>query len=241
MKRLLFSVFAFLFFIPALIAQSNRSSIRIRLSDGDLIKIAVNNRYFEKTGRSLTIGDLHGRRQYLKVYRFRPYADGRGGKAELVFRGTIKIEKGTAYDAVVDVQSRKLQLSDISVMPAQAALPSINSRPDQPLNSGEYIPEEQQETVYNPLPEHLQSLKIAMDAQITDAGKLKEAKNYLRQNLSAQDAAIISEWFFFDDTRMDFVKAAYPKITDKNNAGLLRETFTGESAKQEFNKLFPRK
>jgi hypothetical protein len=236
MKRLLLSVFALLFLAPALIAQSNRSALRIRLSDGDLMKIAVNNRYFEKVGRVLTIGDLHGKRQYLKVYRFRPYADGKGGKAELIFSGTVKLKRGTDYDAIVDVQNRKLKIKERSGPLKPMQPPPFKPQVDKPTSGGEYIPEEQPQVAHR-LPDRLLSLKAAMDKEITDAAKLNKAKVYLRQGLSAQDAATISSWFFFDDTRMEFVKAALPEMTDKNNAGLLRETFTEESAKQDLDKL----
>src|SRR5690606_9876656 len=113
MKRLLFLSFMLLFSASVVFAQSRRSTIRFSLSDGSRIAVSLNGRYFNKTGRTLTVGDVPGKKQNVKVYRYRPYARKNGGKATLVFSGKVKIEKGGMYNAVVDAKTGQLYLTEV--------------------------------------------------------------------------------------------------------------------------------
>ncbi|RYZ36375.1 MAG: hypothetical protein EOP49_32645, partial [Sphingobacteriales bacterium] len=93
MKRILVLVLTLLLSVPAIYAQkSNRSVMRIRLSNGAPLMVTINGRDFKKIGRSITIGDIPRKRQYIQVYRYRAYADGQGGKAELAYSGNVKID-----------------------------------------------------------------------------------------------------------------------------------------------------
>jgi len=217
-----------LFLAGQLFAQhNNRTTLRIRLSDGYPLTVAVNGRYFQKVGKTLTIGDLPKKRHNIKVYRYRAYQDGNGGKAELVYSGRIKVNPGSAYDCIVDVGTRKFRMKEVASLaePVMMAAPQTSADIEMP-------PADIQRSA------PLKSLKQKIDASEEDADKLKLAKGFLAaNNVSVSELRDIASWFFFDDTRLEFVKQAYPKVADKQAFASLRDVFTLESSKQDFEQF----
>lgn len=246
MKNILVLVLSFFLFLDTASAQrSDRSTMRIRLSDGTPLLLTINGRDFKKTGRSITIGDIPRKRQDLQVYRFRPYADGRGGKAELVYSGRVKINKGSTYDCVVDVRERKFLMKEVSSLPA-IERPPFNPRRDQPTDRNSNEEEDQYAATENTdiamppsrdVSARLQPLKTAMDRVDADSKKLAEAKKFISQNsITAAEVKSIAGWLFFDDTRLSFVKAAYPKVSDKARfTEEVGSVFTLAGSKSEFD------
>ena len=245
MKKILVLALSFFLFLNAATAQrSDRSTMRIRLSDGTPLLLTINGRDFKKTGRSITIGDIPRKRQNLQIYRFRPYADGRGGKAELVYSGTVKISKGSTYDCVVDVRERKFMMKEVSGL-SPIERPPFNPRRDQPIsnNNGDedqYAATENTDIAMPPshdVSSRLQALKTAMDRVDADSKKLAEAKKFINQNsVTAAEVKSIAGWLFFDDTRLVFVKQAYPKVSDKENFNAeAGSVFTLPASKSEFD------
>ena len=238
MKRILMLIMAALFLSPSLFAgENNRSTLRIRLSDGSPLLVTINGRDFKKIGRSITIGDLPGKRQEVEVYKYRMYADGKGGKAELAFSGKIKIEKGNTYDCVVDLGTHKFRMMHVSSLqplpepqqfdPAQNQVVDQNNPPvdNTPLE----LP------VTTEVSTQLLPLKKAMAGEDADSKKLELAVNYINKNrVNTQDVTNIAGWIFFDDNRMKFVKQAYSKVVDKNNFDAVGKVFTMEDSKKEF-------
>lgn len=217
-------------------AQKPKSTVRFRLSDGTPLLINLNGRDFQKTGRSITVSDLPGKRQSVIVYRYRPYVDGKGGKAERVYGGTIKLERGRTYEAVIDVNNRKLRLKQVvSVAPDE--LP-FDPKRDQAIGG---VPVEEMASATNPevsIRPELQQLKAAMDGQGEDAKKLYEAKKYLADHAYASaDIKTIASWFFFDDTRLVFAKSAYAKVSDPQGYAQVAEAFTMEDNKNAFEQF----
>lgn len=236
MKRIL-SLLLLVLLSGNLFAQkNNRSTLRIRLSDDTPLTVSVNGRYFQKTGRSITLGDLPKKRHNIKVYRFRAYQDGNGGKAELVYSGRIKVEPGTTYDCVVDVNARKFRMKPVGSLSAERNQgSSVNGR-----NNGTDIALPPSQTVNRSAA--ITQLKTNIDAKGEDAEKLKIANAYLnRQKVSVNEAKDIASWFYFDDTRLSFVKAAYGKVSDPNNFSQLGEVFTLDSSFKDFQKFLEQK
>lgn len=253
MKRIWVLVLALLLAAPVLAQQkSNRSTLRIRLSDGGPLLVTINGRDFNKIGRSITIADIPRKRQYLQVYRYRPYADGKGGKAELVFSGTIKVQKGSVYDCIVEPGSRKFRMKEVASLQPLGENPPFNPRRDQPLQQ-----ENDQTTANNDytnddvnleLPPdrtpstRLAPLKAAMDKVDADSKKLAEARKFIATNeVTSDEVKDIAGWIFFDDNRLPFVKAAYAKVTDKENFASVGDVFTLPESKKEFDNFLQSK
>jgi hypothetical protein len=251
MKRIWILVLALLMVAPSLWAQqkSNRSTLRIRLSDGGPLLVTINGRDFKKIGRSITIADIPRKRQNLQVYRYRPYADGDGGKAELVFSGTIKVQKGSVYDCIVETSSRKFRMKEVASLQPLAQRPPFNPRQDQPLQQSQDEPmadgnQYSNDDVTLEMPPDrtvspkLASLKAAMDKVDADSKKLAEARKYIAANaITAAEAKDIAGWIFFDDNRLLFVKSAYAKVTDKTNFATVGEVFTLPESRKEFDRF----
>lgn len=231
---------------------NNRSTLRIRLSDGSPLMVTINGRDFNKIGRSITIGDLPGKRQYLQVYKYRRYADGKGGKAELAFDGKIKIEKGFTYDCIVDLGSGKIRMREVASLQPLVSPPAFNPNQSQVLEQGQQdaavaTPAEDNNTPMAMPPTQdvdakLLPLKKAMGNVDADSKKLELALNYVNKSqVNSLDVKNIATWIFFDDNRMKFVKQAYPKVTDKNNYSAVASVFTLDESKKEFNDFLKQK
>ncbi|KAA5537392.1 DUF4476 domain-containing protein [Taibaiella lutea] len=247
MKRILMLIMALFFIVPALFAGA-RSTIRIRLSDGSPLMVSINGRDFKKIGRTVTIGDIPGKRQYLQVYRYRMYADGKGGKAELAYSGNIKIEKGGTYDCIVDLRTQKLRMKEVASLQPIANTPPFNPNLSQPLDQTENQTDNQvqNENTDNDTPLELpvtqevnpglSSLKKSMESVDADSKKLAIALAYTNKNtFNSQDVSNIASWIFFDDNRLKFVKQAYAKVSDKSNFAIVANVFTLDDSKKDFN------
>lgn len=241
MKRIIALAIGFLLSLNFVFAQKNdRSAIRIRLSDGSPLLVTINGRDFKKTGRSITIGDIPRKRQNIQVYRFRPYADGNGGKAELVYSGTIKLVKGSTYDCIVDLATRKFRMKEVSSLAPLAERPPFNPNQSQPITQDNSNAAQEEVTLDMPpdrtVSNRLQPLKTAMDKTDADSKKLAEARKFIQQNtVTSEEVKQIAGWLFFDDNRMLFVKQAYSRVSDKNNFTTVAEVFTLAESKREFN------
>jgi hypothetical protein len=245
MKRILALIIALLLSVPVLYAQkSNRSTMRIRLSDGSPMMVTINGRDFKKIGRSITIGDIPRKRQYIQVYKYRAYADGKGGKAELAYSGNVKIQKGGTYDCIVDLGTRKFRLKEVASLQPLPQLPPFDRNRNRTLDENAPVAAEDntnEEVVIAMPPDRtvtprLQSLKNAMDKVEADSKKLAEAKKFVNANaVSSDEVREIAEWIFFDDNRLLFIKAAYPKVSDKNNFTVVGEVFTLDESKKAFD------
>lgn len=245
MKRILVLALALLLSIPAIYAQkSNRSTMRIRLSDGSPMLVTINGRDFKKIGRSITIGDIPRKRQYIQVYKYRAYADGKGGKAELAYSGNIKIQKGSTYDCIVDLGTRKFRMKEVASLQPLPQLPTFDRNRNKALEesnemqSGENANDD---VVMDMPPDHtvparLQPLKNVMDKVEADSKKLAEAKKFINSNrVTSEEVKTIAGWIFFDDNRLLFVKAAYPRVTDKSNFATVGDVFTLDESQKAFD------
>jgi len=214
---------------PALNAQKPRSSLVVRMDDGQPLTVAVNNRYFNKTGTRLTVGDVLGKRPYLQVYRFRPYADGKGGKAELVFSGKIKIERRGTYEVIVHPGNRSVSVGQRRILPQE-----------QPLSPGAYE-QEQIITLSKPAGEAekapwLQTLLNQMADKVKDSDKLRIARSGLPPSLTTIEAGFICDAILFEDNKLHFLKEVHSKIADPENFSHLKDRLGEAGSRDELER-----
>jgi hypothetical protein len=214
--------------------KDNRSTMRIRLSDHSPLMITINGRDFRKTGRSLTIADIPRKRQNVQIYRFRPYTDGRGGKAELVYSGVVKLEKGNTYDCVVNLQTGKLRMRKVRALPPLTDRNPNASRTQEVeiVQSSAYLNAAAAEAN---VPSRLRNLQEKMDSEDADSKKLLLAQNFVQENMvTTAELRLIAGWIFFDDNRLSFLKQSYNRASDKSNFAALTDVFTLPESKEEF-------
>lgn len=269
MKKLWLFLLLFSFnfcFAQAQYTPSNQ--LRLRMSDGSLLKVVINNRAFQKINNSLIINDIPNKRPHIMAYRYRPYADGKGGRAELIYSGTISIKKGRSYDGIIDVKRRVLLLKEVSSFyntpPQNPQAPYYKDQAidDWQNDDGDYDPEilpeyqqnsegnafnEQESTLNNTTSEsktfrnEIYDLRAAMDKQDSDAEKIKLANRKLPQTISVEEAIYIAEGLFFDDTKMQFFKSNLNKIDDPPQLNNAVHCFTSESSKNDFLQFLKKK
>lgn len=217
--------------------RAGRSTIHFRLSDGQPMVLTINDRQFQKVNTKITLFDLPRKRHSVQVYRFRPYADGQGGKAELVYSGRFKITPGSTYDAVVDVSSRKLLIKDLGIAPGNSR-PELNSgyMPPPPANA----PDPKNDVAINNTIGNTDAnlLRLHQDMLETkeDSRKLEKAKQYVAaRKINSRDLRTIAGWIMFDDNKLDLLKYAYTRMSDQQNFERLSDVFTMPEAQNSFN------
>ena len=269
MKKLWLFLLLFSFSFHFTQAQYNPSNqLRLRMSDGSLLKVVINNRAFKKINNSLIINDIPNKRPHIMAYRYRPYADGRGGRAELIYSGTITIKKGRSYDGIIDVKRRVLLLKEVSsfynetTQNPQAPYYKDQAIEDWGNEDGEFDPDVLPEYQQNPELNHsnqqeidlniatnasenfrtkIEALRKAMDQLGSDTEKTKLVNKELPQSFSTKEAVYIAEGLFFDDTKMEFFKNNFNKIEDPTLLNNAVDCFTSESSKKDFLQFLKQK
>jgi hypothetical protein len=222
--------------LTAFSQKKDRSTLHIRLSDGQPLMITINDRDYKKINASITLFDLPKKRHNIRVYKYRAYADGKGGKAELVYNGRIKIEPGNTYDCIVDVNKRKFLMKAIDPSQINAnvnentATARLNSENDRAIGdiSGSHS--------------RLSRLQQDIENVKEDSKKLSIAETFVKNNsVTTYDLRLIGSWIMFDDNRLSLFKTAYPNISDKSKYPELVESFAMDEGKQEFQKFLEQK
>ena len=215
--------------------RSNKTTIHFRLSDGQPMVLTINDRQFQKVNTKITLFDLPRKRHSVQIYRFRPYADGKGGKAELVYSGRFKVDPGSTYDAVVDVSRRKLLIKDLGIAADDSRGRGSAYMPPPPANA----PDPKGDIAINSMIGNTDAklLRLHQDMLETkeDSKKLEKAKQYVAaRNVSSSDLRTIAGWIMFDDNKLDLLKYAYTRMSDEQNFEQLSDVFTMPEAQNSF-------
>ena len=211
--------------------QKPKSTLKIRLSDGQPLMITINGRDFRKINTLLTLNDVPGKRHSIQVYKYHPGSENRNAQAQLVFSGNIKIEPGNTYDCIVDVPQRKWYMKKLGInegpsyqAPPPSPLP--NAKNDVPLASNREL------AFYSP---RLKNTIDEMDKAKEDAKKLALAKAFLSgQSINSAEARKLADHIMFDDNKLEFLKTAYPSISDKPQFATLQDVFNIEKSRKDF-------
>ena len=103
-----------------------QSMLKVSLSDRTPINVSLDGRYFNKTGQSVTVGDLPPGRHYLKIYET---SEDRRGRAvqDVIYQGNVNTSYGAVTLFVLDANSGQtdIQHQDMSTYSANT----------QPMNS----------------------------------------------------------------------------------------------------------
>lgn len=107
MKRL--SILA-VFILSAVVSfAQGTATLRVSLTTNRMLAVSVDDRYYERRGTSLTIGDLPAGRHYLKVYNYRITRNG-NGRANLVYSGYVNLSPNTFNNCVIDPFQRMMRM-----------------------------------------------------------------------------------------------------------------------------------
>lgn len=238
MKRIFFTIFILLVAFSSSFAQSrSRSIIKFRLSDDSRLAVSIDGRYYDKQGRSITIGDLPQGSHYIKIYQYIPYSNGRGGKAREIYRGGIKISSGTITEFNYDVRKGKLYASTEFI--------------DESYREGDHNDEDgdyrdrrdddrrRNDDVYYSRQwsqQDMSDLKKRVDDRMMDGDKVKLMQSVLQdRRYTTEQMRTMLNWLSFEDSKLTVAKWGYDNVTDKQNYWKLESEFTFSSSKDEFN------
>ena len=261
MKRLVVVLLFLSFGLSKMYAQSEYRNeyggvLRVRLIDNYPITIALDGRYFQKHGPSLTIGDLPPGKHFLKIYTYTP-RENSDAKAHLVFEGRVKVFADGVTYLVYDPTNGDMQVSKGDRESMEPGPGRVRGRQQVPYynQNNEHRPaapvaEPVKEDVKVPdakltKPAYAQISKDALNklgnkinAKITDTDKLKELQSALaKKAISVEQLKLILTWLNFESSRVEFAKWAFPNLTDKQNFISITAGMKYAESKDELNKF----
>lgn len=240
MKKLLFTLILMAVTVANLFAQSRRSIIKVRLSDNSRLAVSINDRYYDKQGTSITIGDLPAGRHYIKIYRYVPYATGRGGKARVVYSGGIRLSEGTISEFTYDVRRNDLYATTEFIDDTYDD--RRDDRRDDRYDDRRDDRYEERDDVYNNrrgrvwTQQDMSDLKKRVDDRMMDGEKQKLMQSVLQdRRYTTEQMRTMLNWLSFESTKVEVAKWGYDNVSDKQNYWKLESEFTFSSSKDEFN------
>jgi hypothetical protein len=245
MKNIFSLVVLFLVSIQ-LYGQKPKSTIRFSANDHKPIAVTLNDRDYNKIGRSITFKDIPRKRHHVRIYSV--VIDDRTGQkyGTTLFSGNIKIEPGYTYDAILDIKTNKLKLNKVKILQPLAGeyinKPSyqnvirsssgINSTPVD--NSGDITIPLDFEANLNA---SILNLKQKVEKLNTDKEKIAVIQENLKgSSVTAYEARAIVNWLLFDDNKLTLANELKSKVVDKNNISIIGDAFSLEATKNEFLK-----
>ncbi len=239
-------------FVAVFTRSEGQSMLKVRLKDNtQQITVAVDGRYFNKRGTSITVGDLPYGTHNLKIYAVVYNRRGRGHE-ELVYNDAVKTYNGMLSTLIFDLATgnRELQETEMGSYVASHSLPV----PPPPANTNAED-NTQDNTVYDDnnsssgpvatpvamgtlTDEKAQSLKTKVAAKATDTQKMTVLKDELKnEKISTVQVADMMDWFSFEASKLDFAKWAYSITEDKEYYSDLIAKFTYKNYQEDLDKF----
>ena len=125
MKKLLIFFVALATGITTSFAQS---MLKVSMTDRSVINVSVDGRYFNKSGQSVTVGDLPSGKHYIQIFATSEDRRGRA-RQEIVYDGKVKTSQGLITVFVYDPNSGQ---ADIQQQDMSTYVPPVDNNP--PVN-----------------------------------------------------------------------------------------------------------
>lgn len=106
MKKIFSLLLAFMATAAAMAQGTDRSILKLRLSDRSPLSVNIDGRYIDRQTTSLTLDGLRPGRHRVEVYS----TDGYRPRRVRIYTGTLRLEPGTVNIAMVDVYRRMLRM-----------------------------------------------------------------------------------------------------------------------------------
>jgi hypothetical protein len=211
-------------------AQRGSSTLRVRLSTNQKLSLAIDDRYYEKRGTSLTIADLPAGRHYLRIYNLRVGRTGRG-RANLVYSGYINIRPNAFHSAVVDPYQRKMTMRTTQTFERPGREDVYENWNDRNYNNDPYRDDYNDNVMRN---QDITDLGARVQDRMSDNDKLQLIKSALENRSYYTDQLRTAlGWLSFESSKLDLAKWAYDNAADKENYWKLEDVFSFSSSKNE--------
>ena len=246
MKRIL--LLAILLISTVSVFAQKGATLRVRLSTNQKLSLAIDDRYYEKRGNSLTVGNIPAGKHYLKVYSLRVGQRSARGRANLVYSGYVVLKPNSFNAAVVDPMQRKLSMRTTTTYDRPGnddVYQNWNDRHDDHYN-------DQYDDRYNDRDdrwndryndngnvmknEDVTDLGARVKDRITDSDKQQLMQSVLSNRTYYTDQLrTMIGWLGFESTKLEFAKWAYDNAIDKENYWKLEDVFSFSSSKNDLN------
>ncbi|MBL7718299.1 MAG: DUF4476 domain-containing protein [Flavipsychrobacter sp.] len=211
------------------------ASLRIKLTTDQLVSISVDDRYYERRTRSITVGNIPAGRHYLKVYNFRETRGG-NGRANLVYSGYVDLKPNSFNAAVVDPLRKKMTMRTTQSFDRNTPNDYYESwndrRDDNQWNDRDRDRDRWNDNVLRN--QDVTDLNLRVKDRITDGDKVKLMQQVLTSRSYYTDQLrTMMGWLSFESSKLDFAKWAYDNALDKENYWKLEDLFSFSSSKDE--------
>ncbi|MCW3120654.1 MAG: hypothetical protein JWQ38_146 [Flavipsychrobacter sp.] len=262
MKKLFFLLVIIIF--VSFTKSMAQSMLKVRLKDNtQQISVAVDNRFFNKRGTSITVGDLPYGSHNLKIYSVVYNRRGKG-REELVYEGNVKTYNGMISTFIFDTEtgSNSMQEMEMSAYKAEHPIPGAgqydtrsnnydtrnnndqnnqdNSVADNSVNSS--LPVASPMATGTLTDDKTTTLKKKVAEKTTDTQKMGLLKDELKkEQITTAQVADIMDWLAFEASKVDFAKWAYDITVDKEYYTDLENKFTYKNSQDDLDKFIKSK
>jgi hypothetical protein len=230
--------FIFISVIGIIYEANGQGTLRVTTNSDYIISLGVDNRYYKKHNKSLTVGNLPAGKHWIEVYSYNPHARNRYGagfrRRDLLYEGKIKTFSGELTTCTVDINTGNVK---IKREPDQY---SANNRGDDMYGNNTNPTPPDSTRISSPYNENnistdeMNKLGKKVADKLTDTDKMKKMQNGLKdKTVSTVQVAMMMSWLNFESTRLEFAEWAYSITTDKENYKQLASKFSNDKSKQQ--------
>jgi hypothetical protein len=203
------------------------TSIRVKLSTNQMLAVSIDDRYYERRGTSLTIGDIPAGKHYLKVYNYRVGRSG-NGRANVVYSGYVVLKPNSFNTCIVDPFQRKMTMRTTQTFDRDDNDNYENWNDDG--NDRNYN-DNHSNAMRN---QDVTELGVRVKDRMTDSDKDKLMRSVLaNKTYYTEQLRTMMGWLSFESTKLEFAKWAYDNTIDKENYWKLEDIFSFSSSKNE--------
>jgi hypothetical protein len=220
----------FFYLITTFAQQKKEGSImRFHSSDNCLLKIKIDNRFFNKIARTVTVAEIPEGKHIIQVYMAEPFSTRPGEKLTEIYNGTIRTYDAIQYNCTIDPFINSM---DVKEKEASEVFYSYSGQ--NVMNA-----DKQANKNYSLLSaSELTQIKLSINEQSADVEKLKKAVALCNaRQLNTVQVEEIIKLFLFESTRLDYIKTIHDQIIDKENIKVLNSYFELDSSKEALNAL----
>jgi hypothetical protein len=245
MKKIFFIIIILGTCLSRSVAQS---MLKVRTANSMRINVMLDGRYFNKTGTSVTVGDLPPGRHRLKIFTIAETRRGRGYE-EVIYDGKVRTEVGMITMLVYDPNTDQvdIQAQDINSYLNEHPIPDANAPQNNDVgnesnnsisDNNNSAPPASPAAISTLTSGKTDQLKVKVTAKKTDTEKMSLLKDELKnETLTISQVSDIMDWFSFEETKLLFAEWAYTYTVDTEYFTDLESKFTYKNYQDELDKF----
>ncbi len=203
--------------------------MRFHSSDNCLLKLKIDNRFFNKIARTVTVAEIPEGKHIIQVYMAEPFSTRPGEKLTEIYNGTIRTYDAIQYNCTIDpfINSMDVKEKEASEVFYSYSGQNVMNADKQANKNYSFLSASE-----------LTQIKLSINEQSADVEKLKKAVALCNaRQLNTVQVEEIIKLFLFESTRLDYIKSINNQIVDKENIKVLNSYFELDSSKEALNAL----